>query len=68
MNLESGNWYRIEADPWNDSQRSAFLSEFEESASNIPGGEQRRAASEQDTREAKMFVFLDNLAHKYRDR
>ena len=62
------NWYRIEAEPWNDSQRSAFLSEFEESASNIPGGEQRRAASEQDTREAKMFVFLDNLAHKYRDR
>jgi HD superfamily phosphohydrolase len=62
------NWYRMELPSWTGAQRSVFLSEFEESVSNTPAGEQRRATSERDTPEAKMFAFLDNLVSKHRGR
>jgi 5'-nucleotidase len=63
---ELKKWYRAEMHPWPDGQRSAFFTEFEESVRGTPRGSQRRAATEADTSEAKLFAFLENLASKYR--
>ena len=65
---ELQKWYRLETQTWPHERRSAFLSEFEASATGTPRGNQRMAAAPANLPGTKLIAFLDSLASKHRPR
>jgi 5'-nucleotidase len=64
--IQLSDWYKQNVCDWPGDNRANFLKELEDSVNGTPRGNQRRAGTEEDTSEAKLFSFLENLMSKHR--
>ena len=64
--IQLSEWYKRNVSGWPEATQGEFLKELEESVKGTPRGSQRRAGAEEDTPEAKLFGFLENLLSKHR--
>lgn len=61
------DWYAEKVSVLDETHRRNFLAELALSVEDSPKGEERRAASPEDSRSIKLFTFLERLLDKHID-